>query len=267
MHNGYSTSKGFFVTVFLSLFFCFVFKIIQSSTDQTLWSLERATAANKHFCCAGSRPPEADLVQCRLFFRYNRMIWTEKIKKQDYNIYMHKQSKPRVIQALVWISVCPLYRFVYAYIAHVYEHSMRGSVQPGYVIRQSQGFIATPTFTKRPAYTSRLSLPCSSIAINPAREHSGWRSPLEAIHMIANNNQNHVCRCTDKIQTNLFNVQKYEYYFEWNKYIKYPWVHETGLNRSASLNYCRRRSDDCCSSEVTDCIHWTDAALGYYRGL
>lgn len=34
--DAYSTSKGVFVTVFLSLFFCFVFKIIQSSTDETL---------------------------------------------------------------------------------------------------------------------------------------------------------------------------------------------------------------------------------------
>lgn len=33
-------------------------------------------------------------------------------------MYMRKQSKPRVIQALVWISVCPLYRFVYVYITH-----------------------------------------------------------------------------------------------------------------------------------------------------
>lgn len=73
-------------------------------------------------------------------------------------MYMHKQSKSRVIQALVSISVCPLYRFVYVYITHERQ--------------------------------------------------------VEAIHMIANNNQNHVCRCTDKIQTNLFNVQKYEYYFE-----------------------------------------------------
>lgn len=34
--DAYSTSEGVFVTVFLSLFFCFVFKIIQSSTDETL---------------------------------------------------------------------------------------------------------------------------------------------------------------------------------------------------------------------------------------
>lgn len=239
VHPKNSLLQYFFKSLFFLFFF--VLKIIHSSTDQTLGSFERATAANKHFCKAGSRPHEGRFGTMKTDL--DTIGWSEeKIKMQDYS----NDSK-----LFIWISS----RFFKCF----YTELMSASKVWLEFYWSDLSYTCLWTWGERQGAASRficrLSLLCSCIGITLATGALWLKiTPENQVWLLATVKPDHVCSCTDKI-----NIA-----FEWNTSLGCRRVDSSG---QLPWTAAEDGADDCCSSEVTECIHWTDAALGYSSGL